>query len=90
MIWLVGLISVLSGVGHIIAGLLIRPRPEEDRILQEANVREFVPAVSGFDEERDRTLETPGIASVTERTTNLLEMRSRGNTARTERREEEV
>ena len=88
MIWLVGLITVLSGVGHIIAGLLIRPQPEEDRILHEANVREFVPAVSEFDEERrDRAA---GVASVTERTTNLLEMRSRGNTARTERREEEV
>jgi len=27
-IWLLGLLPVTSGVGHIIAGLLIRPRPE--------------------------------------------------------------
>jgi hypothetical protein len=83
MIWLVGLISMTSGVGHIIAGLLIRPRPEEERLLQEpqSNVREFVPAQNMFEEERsDRT---PNVGSVTERTTNLLELRGRGNTART-------
>ncbi|HSL55707.1 MAG TPA: hypothetical protein VK868_14990 [Pyrinomonadaceae bacterium] len=29
IIWLLGLLPVTTGVGHIIAGLLIRPKPEE-------------------------------------------------------------
>jgi hypothetical protein len=89
MIWLVGVISMMSGLGHIIAGLLIRARPEEERLLQEpqTNVREFVPAQNMFEEERS---DRAGVGSVTERTTNLLEMRGRGNTARTDRREDEV
>jgi hypothetical protein len=29
IIWLLGLLPVTTGVGHIIAGLLIRPQPEQ-------------------------------------------------------------
>ena len=58
VIWLLGLLQASSGIGHIIAGLMIRPRPE--------------PA-----EQLDAATEPPALnpkpASVTERTTNLLE-----------------
>jgi hypothetical protein len=96
MIWLIGLISTMSGLGSIIAGLLIRTRPEEARALRErntvqhrleeripaeplSNVREFVPARQPFEEERRGE-----VASVTERTTNLLEVRSGRVTGRTD------
>lgn len=73
VIWLVGLLPTLSGVGHILAGLLIRPRP--------------VPELEGpvVSPPRDLTegdttttkVSAPSnvasVASVTERTTNLLE-----------------
>ena len=58
MIWLIGLLPATSGIGHIIAGLLIRPRPEPAEQLDQATER---PALN------------PNSASVTERTTNLLE-----------------
>jgi hypothetical protein len=64
ILWLVGLLPMLSGLGHIVAGLLIRP--DKDR--------------AGLDETARPLLETRGEpvrpttpASVTERTTNLLE-----------------
>jgi hypothetical protein len=63
ILWLVGLMPALSGVGHIIAGLLIRPDPpgqiEGSKAAQELSERE--PIVRGAP------------ASVTERTTNILE-----------------
>jgi hypothetical protein len=34
IIWLLGLLPVTSGVGHIIAGLLIRPRREQQQLNQ--------------------------------------------------------
>ena len=34
IIWLLGLLPVTSGIGHIIAGLLIRPRPEQPQLEQ--------------------------------------------------------
>jgi len=34
IIWLLGLLPVTTGVGHIIAGLLIRPQPEPKQIDQ--------------------------------------------------------
>jgi hypothetical protein len=54
MIWLLGLLPVTSGVGHILAGLLIRPEQPQPPQLKEV-------------------VSTPReVASVTERTTNLL------------------
>ncbi|HEU0252873.1 MAG TPA: zinc ribbon domain-containing protein [Pyrinomonadaceae bacterium] len=57
VIWLLGLLPVTSGVGHIIAGLLIRPQREQPQLPQ---VNE--PPVLN-----------PAPISVTEQTTNLLE-----------------
>ena len=58
VIWLLGLLQASSGIGHIIAGLMIRPRPEPAEQLDPATEP---PALN------------PKPASVTERTTNLLE-----------------
>ena len=69
VIWLFGLLPTLSGVGHILAGLLIRPRQELE--LEQPAVappRDLTEGVS--------VAKTPIVAapdSVTERTTNLLE-----------------
>lgn len=58
MIWLFGLLPATSGIGHIIAGLLIRPQREQPQLEQPAS--------------EPRALHsTP--ASVTDHTTNLLE-----------------
>jgi hypothetical protein len=58
-IWLLGLLPITSGVGHIIAGLLIRPQREQPQLEQPINER---PPLN---------LAPPG--SVTDHTTNLLE-----------------
>jgi hypothetical protein len=58
VIWLIGLLPVTSGIGHIIAGLLIRPRPEAAEQLDQASEP---PALN------------PKPVSVIEHTTNLLE-----------------
>jgi hypothetical protein len=63
-LWWVGFIPMLSGVGHILAGLCIRPRP--DRELEAS----FTPP-RDLDEGEPTKVSAP--ASVTERTTNLLE-----------------
>jgi hypothetical protein len=64
MIWLLGLLPATSGVGHIIAGLLIRPRPEEQPQLAQV--------VSPPRELDDKPITNP-VLSVTDHTTNLLE-----------------
>jgi hypothetical protein len=63
MIWLVGLMPALSGVGHLLAGLLVRPDPP-------AEIEAVRPApVLSEGEPIARAVPV----SVTERTTNLLE-----------------
>jgi len=63
MIWLVGLMPALSGVGHLLAGLLVRPDPP-------AQLEAVRPApVLSEGEPIARAVPV----SVTERTTNLLE-----------------
>jgi hypothetical protein len=62
-IWLFGLLPAMSGLGHIIAGLLIRPQPEQQP--------QFDQVVSPPRELTDRPLTNP--VSVTDHTTNLLE-----------------
>jgi len=61
ILWLVGLMPALTGVGHLLAGLMIRPDPQE----------QIAPAkpVPQLKESELRPVPT----SVTERTTNLLE-----------------
>jgi hypothetical protein len=69
VLWLFGLLPTLSGVGHILAGLLIRPRPDlelEQPAAAVAPPRDLTEGVSP-------TTSVAPPASVTERTTNLLE-----------------
>ena len=63
VLWLFGLLPAMSGLGHIIAGLLIRPQPEQQP--------KFDQVVSPPRELTDRPLTNP--VSVTDHTTNLLE-----------------
>jgi hypothetical protein len=63
MLWLVGLMPALSGLGHMVAGLLVRPDPP----IEIATAKP--PPVLSEGEPVDRV---PPV-SVTERTTNLLE-----------------
>ncbi len=65
IIWLLGLLPVTSGLGHILAGLLIRPDREPQPQLDEV--------VSPPRELTDRPLSDPVPMSVTDHTTNLLE-----------------
>jgi hypothetical protein len=63
MIWLVGLMPALSGVGHLLAGLLVRPDPpaEIEAVRQAPVLSEGKPIARAVP------------VSVTERTTDLLE-----------------
>jgi len=63
MIWLVGLMPALSGVGHLLAGLLVRPDPPT-----EIEAVRPAPVLSGGE-----PIARGAPVSVTERTTNLLE-----------------
>ena len=65
MIWLVGLIPMLTGLGRILAGLTIRPDP----ITLAPSPAVELPAQSTETNELAPRYEPP---SVTERTTNIL------------------
>jgi hypothetical protein len=65
-IWLFGLIPTLSGFGHLVAGLLIRPRPTLELEQPVAPPRDLT-------ESSSTTTPVSALPSVTERTTNLLE-----------------
>lgn|SRR6185369_17231374 len=67
IIWLLGLLPITSGVGHILAGLLIRPDPEPQPQLDQV--------VSPPPELTDRPVTNPIPMSVTDHTTNLLDDR---------------
>ena len=67
ILWLIGVMPALSGVGHIIAGLLIRPDPREQ--IQASMPR----SKSTLELSGREPIGPPAPASVTERTTNLLE-----------------
>ncbi|HJY29062.1 MAG TPA: hypothetical protein VJ306_13635, partial [Pyrinomonadaceae bacterium] len=64
IVWLLGLLPITSGLGHIIAGLLIRPDREPQPQLDQV--------VSPPRELTDRPIQNP-VSSVTDHTTNLLE-----------------
>jgi hypothetical protein len=66
IIWLFGLVPTLSGVGHILAGLMIRPR-------QNLELEQPVAPPRDLTEGSSTTAPVPAPGSVTERTTNLLE-----------------
>jgi hypothetical protein len=63
-IWMFGLLPITSGLGHIMAGLLIRPQHEQPQLDQ---------VVSPPRELTERPLTNPVPVSVTDHTTNLLE-----------------
>ena len=65
VIWLIGLLPVMSGLGHILAGLLIRPEREP--------LAQFDEVVTPPRELTDRPIPNPVPVSVTDHTTNLLE-----------------
>lgn len=61
MLWLVGLMPALGGVGHIIAGLLIRPEPAA-----------AIEGATLTKELSEKPSLRPSPASITDRTTNIL------------------
>ena len=63
-IWLIGLLPITSGMGHILAGLLIRPDREPQPQLDQV--------VSPPRELTDSPIQNP-VPSVTDHTTNLLD-----------------
>jgi hypothetical protein len=63
VIWLLGLLPATAGLGHIIAGLLIRPQQQQPQLDQ---------VVSPPRALTDQPISNPVPASVTDRTTNLL------------------
>ena len=81
VLWLIGLIPMLSGVGHILSGLLIRPAPEPppQQVLFPSTEGE-TPSPPRIETPIPQRVEAPTKEtgpttpdSVTERTTNLLD-----------------
>jgi hypothetical protein len=75
VIWLMGLIPMLSGVGHILAGLSIRPDPPQQFELPETPPLRIDPPIDATQYSADTTAAMPreAPASVTDRTTNILD-----------------
>jgi hypothetical protein len=74
MIWLIGMVPLMSGLGHIISGLLIRVPPPE---LEPAAVKPVQMASSASEQpELPRAATNPIPRSVTEHTTELLSSNS--------------
>ncbi|HEX6730702.1 MAG TPA: hypothetical protein VF074_11845, partial [Pyrinomonadaceae bacterium] len=73
--WLIGMLPMLSGVGNIIAGLLIRPSAAEQVSFKENDA----PAYKQAEAPVYSSPQLPG--SVTERTTNLLDHQSNNEVA---------
>lgn len=78
VLWLLGLVPMLSGAGHILAGLLIRPTRSVD--VASANIdgidttpQALFPSSPSQPGVAANSLAQGAPASVTERTTNLLE-----------------
>ncbi len=75
VIWLLGLIPMLSGFGHILAGLSIRPEPASPIELSEPKPLRIDSPIDATQYPSEVTGSTPreAPASVTERTTNILD-----------------
>src|SRR4030095_7912724 len=74
VLWLIGLIPALSGLGHIVAGLLVRPAPELPERAVSFPEPELAPEVAPLPStSRSSSPSTTSHGSVTERTTNLLD-----------------
>lgn len=71
VVWLIGLIPVLSGLGHIFAGLTIKPAPEKQiEVPADAPLR--IDAREPDPEMTVASVREP-LTSITERTTNILD-----------------
>ena len=73
VIWLLGLLPATAGLGHIIAGLLIRQGPEPEP-------QEIDQVVSPPRELKDQPITHPIPISITDHTTNLLDERQKAQT----------
>ena len=75
VIWLIGLIPMLSGFGHILAGLSIRPEPARPVELSEPKPLRIDSPIetTRYPSEQTGTMGREAPASVTERTTNILD-----------------
>ena len=75
VLWALGLIPMLSGVGHIIAGLSVRPDPARPMELPDQKPLSIDPPSDAGLYPVEMTVATPRDApsSVTERTTNILD-----------------
>jgi hypothetical protein len=73
IIWLFGLVPILSGVGNVVAGLLIRPQQDLELDHPASTPRDLTEGASTTSAPAAVTERMPEPASVTERTTNLLE-----------------
>jgi hypothetical protein len=75
VLWLIGLIPLLTGVGHIVAGLSIRPSPARQLELPEP-AQQQVAEDNGIGREPSDRVKVPTMreppASISERTTNIL------------------
>jgi hypothetical protein len=73
ILWLAGLVPMLSGAGHILAGLLIRPTPADRQSTLQGNAEPAAAVLSPHTAE-NASLPRPGSpVSITEHTTNLLD-----------------
>jgi hypothetical protein len=75
VLWVLGLIPMLSGLGHIIAGLSIRPEPARLVEPAEQTPLRIDPPEGAPSYDSELTVATPreAPASVTDRTTNILD-----------------
>ena len=75
VVWLVGLIPMLAGLGHILAGLTIRPAPVKQIEFPEQTPLRIDGEMDRKDYPNESTVFGPREppASVTDRTTNILE-----------------
>jgi hypothetical protein len=74
VIWLLGLIPMLSGLGHIIAGLTVRPDPPRQiESPDQRPLRIDPPMAAQAQSEVTKVSAREAPASVTERTTNILD-----------------
>ena len=74
-LWAIGFIPMLSGIGHMIAGLSIRRRSDQLLSADESPLRIDDPAVSALRPDPELTVASPRQppVSVTDRTTNILD-----------------
>jgi hypothetical protein len=76
ILWAIGLIPMLSGVGHILAGLSIKVRPQKQlESPDESPLRIDSQTAPSFRPDPEMTIASPrqSPTSVTERTTNILD-----------------